>query len=204
MLTACRPARLIGLAALIFVAGCDIYIPIFHEDPTKITEDRSEADKQVDDRIRGDILSGFVEEEVGTLKNVTVDVYERRVLLTGTVATEEVKETAGSVALSAEGVEQVINEIQVTKDTSLRDKADDLSIENRLKARLRKSTDVNSFNLRWHSVDGVVYMFGRTKSNSEKEKAIEIARSVPGVRDVVDHVAVQPPEGGQSWLNNLI
>jgi osmotically-inducible protein OsmY len=203
MLTACRPARLIGLAALMFVAGCDLYIPIFHEDPTKITEDRSEADKQVDDRIRGDILSGFVEEEVGTLKNVTVDVYERRVLLTGTVATEEVKKTAGSVAMSVVGVKQIINEIQVTKDTSVRDKADDLSVENRLKASLRKSTDVDSFNLRWHSVDGVVYMFGRAKSEREKQKAIQIARSTPGVRKVVDHIAIRPSAGGQSWLDNL-
>jgi len=204
MLTACRPALLIGLAALIFVAGCDVYIPIFHEDPTKITEDRSEADKQIDDRIRGDILSGFVEEELGTLKNVTVDVYERRVLLTGTVEAEDVKKTAGAVAASADAVKQVINEIQVTKDTSLHDKADDLSIENRLKANLRKSTEVNSFSLRWHSVDNVVYMFGRAKSAGEKKKALEIARSVPGVRSVVDHIAVQPADGGQSWLDNLI
>jgi osmotically-inducible protein OsmY len=204
MPTACRPALLIGLAALFFVAGCDVYIPIFHEDPTKITEDRSEADKQIDDRIRGDILSGFVEEELGTLKNVTVDVYERRVLLTGTVETEDVKKTAGAVAASADAVKQVINEIQVTKDTSLHDKADDLSIENRLKANLRKSTEVNSFSLRWHSVDNVVYMFGRAKSVGEKKKALEIARSVPGVRSVVDHIAVQPADGGQSWLDNLI
>lgn len=203
MLPAYRPARLIGLVALMLVAGCDVYIPIFHEDPTKISEDRSEADKQVDDRIRGDILSGFVEEEVGNLKNVTVDVYERRVLLTGTVSTEEAKTTAGSVAKSAVGVQQVINEIQVAKDTSLRDKADDLSIESRLKAALRKSTEVNSFNLRWHSVDGVVYMFGSAKSQKEKKKAIDIAQSMSGVRKVVDHIAVRPVTGGQSWLNNL-
>lgn len=203
MLPAYRPARLIGLVALMLVAGCDVYIPIFHEDPTKISEDRSEADKQVDDRIRGDILSGFVEEEVGNLKNVTVDVYERRVLLTGTVSSEDAKMTAGSAAKSAVGVQQVINEIQVAKDTSLRDKADDLSIESRLKAALRKSTEVNSFNLRWHSVDGVVYMFGSAKSQNEKKKAIDIARSMSGVRKVVDHIAVRPVTGGQSWLNNL-
>lgn len=204
MPTARRLGSFIGIVALLALTGCDLYIPIFHEDPTTLGEDRTEEAKQLDDRIRGDILSAFVEQEVGTLKNVTVDVYEQDVLLTGTVTGPEARNTAGAVAAAAEGGGTVINEIQVVKDSSLRDKAVDLSIENRLKASLRKSTKINSFNLRWRIVDRVVYMFGRAKSQAEKDTALKIARSVKGIKDVVDHIAIRTPEGVQSWLNNLL
>ena len=204
MLTAPRPGLLVGFMALLALMGCDRYIPIFHEDPTTLSEDRSEEAKQLDDRIRGDILSAFVEQEVGTLKNITVDVYEQDVLLIGAVTGPEARVTAGAIAAATEGVGKVINEIQVVQDSSLRDKAEDLSIENRLKTSLRESTEVNSFNLRWHSVNGVVYMFGRTKSQNERDKALGTARSVKGVKDVVDHIVVRPPDGTQSWLENLL
>jgi osmotically-inducible protein OsmY len=204
MLTAQRLGPFFGLVALLALTGCDIYIPIFHEDPTALSEDRSEEAKQLDDRIRGDILSALVEQDVGTLKNVTVDVYEQRVLLTGTVAGPDAKETASAVSASAQGVAAVINEIQVMEDTSLRDKAEDLSIENRVKANLRDSKSVNSFNLRWHSVNRVVYLFGRATSDEERDEALQIVRSIMGVKNVVDHIAVRPPDGAQSWLNNLL
>jgi osmotically-inducible protein OsmY len=204
MLTARRLGLLFGATMLFGLTGCDINIPIFHEDPTTISEDRSELAKQEDDRIRGDILSAFVEQDVGSLKNVTVDVYANNVLLTGTVVTPEAKETAGSVAASAENVGKIINEIQILEDSSLRDKAEDLSIENRLKASLRESTKINSFNLRWHSVNGVAYLFGRAKSKNERDRALGIARSVKGVKDVVDHIEVRGPEGTQSWVDNLL
>lgn len=193
-----------GFVAFLALTGCDIYVPILHEDPTALSEDRSEEAKQQDDRIRGDILSAFVEQEVGTLKNVTVDVYEQNVLLTGTAAGPSARDTAGTVAASTKGVATVINEIQIMKDASLRDKAEDLSIENRVKASLRESTGINSFNLRWRCVNGVVYMFGRAMSDSERDRALAIVRSVSGVNEVIDHIAVRPPDGGQSWLDNLL
>lgn len=204
VLTSSRFRSLIGFVMLLALAGCDIYIPIFHEDPTALREDRSEAAKELDDRIRGDILAALVDQEVGTLKNVTIDVYEQNVLLVGTVTSPEVKSKMGMVAQSAKDAKEIINDIQVVADSSIRDKAEDLSIENQLKSKLRESSSINSFNLRWHSVNGVVYMFGRVMNNGERDRALEIARSVAGVKEVVDHMSVRPPEGGQSWLDNLL
>jgi osmotically-inducible protein OsmY len=200
--TARRLHALIGVVIMLAMTGCDLYIPIFHEDPTAVSGDRSEAARELDDSIRSDILSALVEQEVGTLKNVTVDVYEQTVLLVGTVTQETLREKAAMVASSAQGVEQVINEIQVVEDSSPRDKAEDLSIENRLKAALRDSSAVNSFNLRWHSVNGTVYLFGRATSDGEADAATGIARTVPGVRDIVDHIAVRAANAGHSWIGS--
>lgn len=196
--------RLVGLAAFLALAGCDIHIPIFHEDPTTLNDDRSEEAQKTDDRIRGDILSSFVEQEVGVLKNITIDVYEQRVLLTGTAAEPEAREMAGNLAGSAMGVVTVVNEIQVMENPSLRDTAEDLSIESKVKESLRKASDINSFNMRWHSVNGVVYIFGTAKSEPERDRALELVRSIGGVKNVVDHITVRTPEGAQSWLDNLL
>ena len=204
MLTARRVGPFAGLVALLVLTACDIHIPLFYEDPTTLSDDRSQEVKQLDDRIRGDILSGFVEQDVGMLKNVTIDVFEQRVLLAGTVTAQEARESAGAVATSTPAVTTVINEIQAVKDSSLRDKAGDLSIENRVKESLRESSEVNSFNLRWRSVNGVVYLFGRISSEQERNRALAIVRAVSGVKDVVDHMAVRAREGEQSWLNNLL
>ena len=204
MLTARRVGPFAGLIALLVLTACDIHIPLFYEDPTTLSDDRSQEVKQLDDRIRGDILSGFVEQDVGMLKNVTIDVFEQRVLLAGTVTAQEARESAGAVATSTPAVTTVINEIQAVKYSSLRDKAGDLSIENRVKESLRESREVNSFNLRWRSVSGVVYLFGRISSEQERNRALAIVRAVSGVKDVVDHMAVRAREGEQSWLNNLL
>lgn len=204
MLSARLFGSFFGFLALLALTGCDLYIPIFHEDPTTLSDDRSEEAQKLDDRIRGDILSALVEQEVGTLKNVTVDVYEQSVLLIGTVTSAQARDIAGIVAASAEDTGHIINEIQIVKDSSLLDKTEDLSIENSLKASLRKSTKLNSFNLRWHSVNRVVYIFGRMKSQVARDTALEIARSVKGVKNVVDHITIREPVGAQSWLNNLL
>lgn len=193
-----------GILAALVLAGCDVYVPIFHEDPTTLREDRSEEAQLEDDRIRGDILAEFVEQDAGTLKNVTVDVYEGKVLLVGTVAGTEAQAKAEAAAATVKGVVAVVNATQVMKDSSLRDKTQDLSIENQLKKDLRKAREINSFNLRWHCVNGVVYMFGRATSAEERDKALAIARSVKRVREVVDHIAVRPLAGGHSWLNDLM
>ncbi|MDH5410233.1 MAG: BON domain-containing protein [Alphaproteobacteria bacterium] len=204
MLSALRLGPLVGLVAMLTLTGCDLYIPIFHEDPTTLSDDRTDEAKQLDDRIRGDILSAFVGQEVGTLKNVTVDVYEGNVLLTGTVTSPEARNTAQTVAAETDEIGNIFNEIQVVKDASLRDKTEDLSIETRLKTTLRKSTKINSFNLRWRVVNRNVYIFGRAKTPEEREKALEITRSIKGINEVVDHIEVRAPTGVQSWLDNLL
>jgi osmotically-inducible protein OsmY len=50
----------------------------------------------------------------------------------------------------------------------------------------------------------VAYLFGRAKSKNERDRALGIARSVKGVKDVVDHIEVRGPEGTQSWVDNLL
>jgi len=192
MIWFCRYLPVLMALNALTLSGCQSPTVIVLEDPRTYVEDRSILIAREDARIRLDIQGLFVEQDVGRLKNVTVDVYEGAVLLTGTVTDPDGKATAGALAASVSGASPVHNEIQVLPDAKLRDAAADLAIETRIKKELRASDDVKYANLRWHSVNGTVYMFGRALSVAERDRALAIVRRVPGVKGIVDRVKVAP------------
>jgi osmotically-inducible protein OsmY len=180
------------MIALLAVIGCQSPTLVVLEDPRTYVEERGVFAARNDARIRLDIQSLYIEQEVGRLKNVTVDVYEGAVLLTGTVVDPTGKDTAGALAASVEGASPIYNEIQILPDAMLRDAAADLAIETKIKKKLRAAEGVSSENLRWHCVNGTVYMFGRTLSAAERDLAMGIVGGVPGVKTIVDRIKVAP------------
>ena len=189
-----RISVLVPMVAALAVAGCASPTLVVLEDPRTYVEDRGIFVAREDARIRLDIQALYVEEEVGRLKNVTVDVYEGAVLLTGTVVDRAGKDIAGTLAVSVEGADPIYNEIQILPDAKLRDAAADLAIETKIKRELRAAEGVNVANLRWHCVNGAVYMFGRALSAAERDLAIAIVEQVPGVRAIIDRIKMAPPE----------
>lgn len=190
-----RCAPVLAVLAALPALGCQSPTMVVLEDPRTYVEERGILVAREDARIRLDIQALYVEQEVGRLKNVTVDVYEGAVLLTGTVVDQAAKATAGALAASVTGANPIYNEIQILPDAKLVDAAADLAIETRIKKELRSADDVRSANLRWHSVNGTIYMFGRALSVAERDLALGIVGKVPGVRNIVDRVKVVPPDG---------
>lgn len=180
------------LLSALAAAGCNSPTVIVLEDPRSYVEDRSIKASHEDARIRLDIQALFIEREAGKLKNVAVEVYERAVLLTGTVPEPDAKITAGALAASVKRATPIINEIQVLPDESKRDTAADLAIETKVKKALRDAEEIHSANMRWSSVNGTVYMFGRALSETERDLALAIVGKTLGVKSVVDHIAVRP------------
>lgn len=182
----------LSVSIVLAVSACSSPTVIVLEDPRTYVEERSILVAREDARIRLDIQALYAEQEVGRLKNISVDVYEGAVLLTGTVVDIASKATAGALAASVEGANPVYNEIQVLPDAKLEDAAADLAIETRIKKELRDAEGVNSANLRWHTVNGIVYMFGRALSGAEHDLALTIVGKIPGVKKIVDRITVLP------------
>ena len=139
------------------------------------------------------ILKAFAEEAKGLLVDVSTDVYEGQVLLTGSVKKPEDRVKAEAIAQKIDGVRQVFNDIQVTQEGGLRASAKDFAIETKLKANLLAARGVTSINYRWRAVNGVVYFLGLARSQEELDKVLALAREMDGVKDVVSHVIVKPP-----------
>ncbi len=87
---------------------------------------------------------------------------------------------------------EVINELEVSDDSSFSDLARDLWIMARLRAKLLGDRDVNSLNISIESVNQSVYLIGVTHSEDELNRVIGHAKSVPYVRRVVSYLALKP------------
>ena len=128
---------------------------------------------------------------VGDFLDVNTNVYENRVMLTGSVETGSQKRRATLLARGIKGVTKVINELQVTGDGTLTETANDLWIETKLKARLVGADGVSSINYRWRSVNGVVYFIGVAQNRGELAKVVRLARDTSHVNKVVTHVRIK-------------
>ena len=188
-LGACAPvmACVAGLA----LAGCSSPTMML-DAATTVAEDRSMSQVASDVGLKIDINTKLLSNKYRDLfLDVNTNVYENRVMLTGSVETTADKRRATLLARGIKGVTKVINELQVTADGSLKDTANDLWIETKLKARLVGAKGVSSINYRWRSVNGVVYFIGVAQNRGELAKVMRLARGTSHVNKVVSHVRIK-------------
>lgn len=122
--------------------------------------------------------------------DVDLTVYEGRLMLTGTMASEQGHRKLIENAWKARGVDEVIDEVIVGEGTSLRQGFEDSRIDASLRTRLIADGDVKSGQFKASVSKGVVYLLGVTHSEADLSDALEIARSIGGVEKVVSHVRV--------------
>lgn len=121
---------------------------------------------------------------------VGVEVYEGRALLTGTLATEEMRAKAVALAWKAEGVKDVINEIQI-REANFRDLARDSWITTQLKSKITFDKNIHAINYSIETVNGIVYLIGIAQNQEELDRIIAHARGISYVRQIINHVRVK-------------
>lgn len=125
--------------------------------------------------------------EMHTRLDMTVD--SGRVLLLGRAKDAQQRLDAVRLAWQANGVKEVINEIQVEGgDTSIVDSAKDAWISTQIRGRITFDLSISSQNYTVDTVGGVVYLMGIGKSQTELDAVLQTARSVGGVQRVVSYV----------------
>lgn len=110
-------------------------------------QERSVGDAVDDSLIGVQINSLLLDENIDLFAQVSSEVHEGRVLLTGAVDTAEFRVKAARLVWSIEGVQEVINEIEVNPDFTLLDSAKDTWITTKIRARLLTDPDVVDINL---------------------------------------------------------
>ena len=70
---------------------------------------------------------------------------------------------------------------------------DDATITTRVKSRFAEDKTVSATRISVETLKGVVQLSGFATSEAEKQRAAQIAASVPGVRQVQNAVVVRPP-----------
>jgi len=187
------PPALLLLGALV-LAGCTPVGAVVGAASTvgvAAVQERSLSDAATDTRIRLRLNDIFLSRDLALFSAVDFAVVERRVLLVGNVAREEDRDYAAREVWNIDGVEVLINELEIGPGPGLQQIADDRWTGVRLKAALLGDGDVIDVNY-WILVnDGTIYLLGVAQSDAELERVMAHARGIPNVQRVVSHVVLK-------------
>lgn len=153
-------------------------------------QERGLSSAASDTRIQGEINHFWLQHDIELYQRLDMTVSEGRVLLTGLATTPEMRVDAVRLAWQATGVQEVINEIEVSDGSSLADSARDTWITTQLRTRIALDSQIRSINYTIDTVNGVIYLMGVARDQAELDRVTGYARSLPHVRRVVSYVRV--------------
>lgn len=136
------------------------------------------------------IQAKLLEADKHLFTDIGIEVYEGRAMLTGRVATEDMRANAVRIAWSVSDVKDVINEIQI-RPSPLTDLANDSWITTQLKTKMTLDKEILAINYSIETVGAVIYLIGIAQDQAELQKVINHARSIKYVKRVVDHVRIK-------------
>ena len=137
------------------------------------------------------IQDRFIQEDASLNTVVDVTVNDAAVLLTGKVRTPEEKVLATRLTWEVRGVREVINELQVTDKSSLKDVAKDLAASAQLRGKLIADSSVSSLNFSIDVVNGTVYLSGVAADAEEMNRVVSHARELRFAQQVVNYITLR-------------
>jgi osmotically-inducible protein OsmY len=191
-----RLGRLYGLVALAAVAiGSAACAPVV-VGGAAVTGAAVGSDRRgvegvaTDTGIQATINNLWFQHSLDLYQRVGLSVSQGRVLLTGRATDPQMRLDAVRLAWQAQGVQEVINEIQVDNESGIVDSAKDTWITTQLRTKLTFERGVRSANYSIETVNGVVYLMGLSQNQEELNTVLAIARSLPNVQRVVNYVRI--------------
>jgi osmotically-inducible protein OsmY len=172
---------IIGIFVLIMLSGCFA---------TGVVEKRGLSTAAADSRMALEISELWFRNDVDSFRNLSITPYNRRMLLTGEVASENQRADAVRLAWQVAGVREVINEIRVGQTPTAFQLSRDETINAELDSKLTFNLDVKFRNYKTRVRNGIVYVMGIASSKAEHERVINTARQINGVTRVVSYVEI--------------
>ncbi len=137
------------------------------------------------------IQDNFLQTDASFPTVVDVTVNDGAVLLTGKVKTPEEKVLATKLTWEIRGVREVVNELQVTDKSSIKDIAKDLAASAQLRGKLIADSSVSSLNFSIDVVNGTVYLSGVAADAEEMNRVVGHARELRFVQQVVNYITLR-------------
>lgn len=170
-----------------------------YEPPKRAAGDRSFGDVVSDATITASVKSKLLWDSHTDGLDIHVDTNNGRVTLTGTVASGTEKDLAGHIAMDTKDVVGVNNELVVSGKPGTTAKAkeqvkmaandtkealSDGWITTKVKSSLMLTRDVEGGEISVTTDNGIVKLSGNVESKAEKQRAVEVAQNVRGVKKV--------------------
>ena len=184
-------AAALSSACLVSACGPETWIGVAATAGTAAMEERGFGAAVSDAAILTELNAQFFGRSAKMWAGLSVQVSEGRVLLSGKVREPRMRLDAVRIAWQANGVREVINEIEVTDRSVIGTLAQDTWISTKLKARITLDKDVSAINYTVVTVDSVIYLMGIAQNQTELDRVVNHARDIVDVRRVVSYVRLK-------------
>jgi osmotically-inducible protein OsmY len=185
-----------ALVASVLPACAPLVIGTIAAGTAIVATDRRSTGAQVDDtsielRVGNELGAAFkaISKEV----HISVNSFERKVLLTGEVPTEQAKAQAGEIAARSLNVRTVVNELMVAPPSTLGQRTNDTTVGTKVRAQFVNTKEIPFNSVSIVTERGVVYLMGFV-TEKEGEIAAHVASRVTGVQQVVKVFDYGTPE----------
>ena len=182
----------VAFLCLFIISGCQTAYMTSISKAVLIDKEERSFNNYVEDTI---ILAQLKNEYFSNNENiffqVSVDVIEGRVMLTGIVEQIDERIEATKLAWGIKGVNEVINEIQISNDEGILDYADDLVMKTKINAKLLLEKNILNLNYSVEVVNGIVYLIGIAQDQKELDAVTEISKNTYGVISVISYVRLK-------------
>ena len=177
---------------LFIISGCQtVYMTGISKAVLIDKEERSFNNYVEDTIILAQLKNEYFSNNENIFFQVSVDVMEGRVMLTGIVEQIDERIEATKLAWGIKGVNEVINEIQISNDEGILDYADDLVMKTKINAKLLLEKNILNLNYSVEVVNGIVYLIGIAQDQKELDAVTEISKNTYGVISVISYVRLK-------------
>jgi osmotically-inducible protein OsmY len=184
-----------SLAILLFTTSCVETVAVGTAATGVILmREKTAKDTQKDIVIASKLVVDFTKNGLKNPGNsIEITVNEGRVLLTGILRNKAKSGLAAQLAWKVEGVKEVIDEIQPSKNSYLKPKdffkaSRDYIITAEIEAKLLATAEISSLNYKITTANQVVYLIGVAQDSQELSKVLSLIAKISGVTKVVNHV----------------
>jgi osmotically-inducible protein OsmY len=146
--------------------------------------DRRSVGIQVEDQNIEIKAGNRISEKFGDAVHVNVNVYNRKMLLSGEVPNDNAKSEIERIVGSIENLRSVVNDLAVAPASSLTTRANDSVLTGKVKATLIDAKDLFSNAFRVNTDRGNVYLMGIV-TEREGKRAAQLISTIPGILKVV-------------------
>ena len=179
------------MSAILGLSGCTAVVGAGAGIGVAAVQERGIRGKAEDLRLEAVVLQKFISAGLDLTTVIGVEVYEGRVMLTGATKDHKLSDEAVRLAWLVNGVRDVINEIQLDRNSTAIDFAHDAWITTQLKSNLTFDPDIMAINYVVETVKGTVYLIGVAQNKLELNKVIAHASAIKHVINVISHVRLK-------------
>ena len=153
----------------------------------------SESEKGLGTTINDTIVHAAITEsmfkkDVNKFLGVKIRVDDGVVLLTGKVDNPQIRVEATRISWEPRGVIEVVNEIQVSENSSIKDIAKDLAASTTIKGKLVADKNIKSVNFNIDVVNGIAYLSGVARTQKEMNLVLAYTKETLYINQLVNYI----------------